>query len=43
VPELQVIARRTTVDGMHDAVLARLPKLESRVIEQYDVIEAAPS
>jgi quinol monooxygenase YgiN len=27
VPELQVIARHTTVDGMRDAVLAMLPKL----------------
>jgi hypothetical protein len=41
-----VIARHT-VDGMRDAVLAILPKLESRVIERYDVIadsdEASPS
>lgn len=47
MPELQVIARHTTVDGMRDAVLAILPKLESRVIERYDVIadsdEASPS
>jgi hypothetical protein len=27
VPELQVIARHTTVDGMRDAVFAILPKL----------------
>ncbi|HZC90627.1 MAG TPA: hypothetical protein VE400_08200 [Mycobacterium sp.] len=38
MPALQVIARHTTVDGMRDAVFAILPKLESRAIEQYDVI-----